>query len=266
MQTPFDKLARILADLEFLIGCDVCWKRSECCLNELRIASGHHVIHVNPFCRRVKECHGAESCIHHDTVTVPQRIRELSGRPFLSTCPAKAVEFIVPVRWEDRIPGVLFFGPFATDGTPRSELPIWRPELAGALERVSLKLLGGLIGEIHRIGSGLARPDPRIITVLNYLEKNCRGRVSLIEAARMVYLSPSRLSHLFRATCGIDFSSYLIRLRLEMARDLLANSMLSIGEVAAGTGFPDQNHFATLFRKYYHTSPSRYRRRQHTSG
>ena len=75
-----------------------------------------------------------------------------------------------------------------------------------------------------------------------------------------MYLSPSRLSHLFRQTCGMDFSEYLLALRLGVARELLAGTDLAIGEIAVRCGFGDQNHFSAIFRKRTGRTASEYRR------
>jgi transcriptional regulator GlxA family with amidase domain len=49
-------------------------------------------------------------------------------------------------------------------------------------------------------------------------------------------------------------------LRLKRAARLLADSHLSIKEIAPATGFQDANYFARVFRAAYGCSPSEYRR------
>ena len=49
------------------------------------------------------------------------------------------------------------------------------------------------------------------------------------------------------------------RLRLEKARSLIANSPLSLTEIAVATGFAGLSHFSRAFREAYGHAPSRLR-------
>ena len=52
----------------------------------------------------------------------------------------------------------------------------------------------------------------------------------------------------------------LIHVRLEHARDLLANTDLSVAIVGDACGYPDPNYFARLFRRHEGVTPGGYRR------
>jgi len=72
-------------------------------------------------------------------------------------------------------------------------------------------------------------------------------------------LSPSRLQALFREVTGHPPLDYLRRLRVEEARRLLADSRLSVKEVAARTGFRDTSHFSKVFRRVDGLAPAHFR-------
>ena len=92
------------------------------------------------------------------------------------------------------------------------------------------------------------------------MNANLERKVSLRELADVANLSQSRLSHLFKCQTEMSPGEYLIRLRMEKARQVLATSMLSIKQVMAMAGYYDKSHFTRHFRKAFRLSPSEYRR------
>ena len=77
--------------------------------------------------------------------------------------------------------------------------------------------------------------------------------------AQELKISPGYFSRLFKAEIGIPFKNYLIKIRMEQAKQLLRQSDHTIAEVAAAVGFPDPNYFSEAFRKYEGVSPSQYK-------
>lgn len=85
-------------------------------------------------------------------------------------------------------------------------------------------------------------------------------RVSLVHVARYCDVSPSHFSRAFKASTGLNPSGWLLRLRIDRARDLLRESAASLAEVAARCGFADQAHFTRTFSRYMGVSPGAWRR------
>ena len=79
--------------------------------------------------------------------------------------------------------------------------------------------------------------------------------------ADAVQLSPSRLSHLFKEQTGVTPARFVELRRIDRAKGLLESSSLSIGAIAAATGFSSQFYFANRFRAATGTSPTSWRRR-----
>lgn len=92
------------------------------------------------------------------------------------------------------------------------------------------------------------------------MNANLERKVSLRELADAAKLSESRLSHLFKSQTEMSPGAYLMRLRMEKARQLLATSLLSIKQVMAMAGYYNKSHFTHHFRKAFHLSPSAYRK------
>jgi two-component system, response regulator YesN len=82
---------------------------------------------------------------------------------------------------------------------------------------------------------------------------------SLSTLARQVGMSKCRLSHRFHEVLGVTFRDYLMSVRLERAKALLAAGHVSITEVAQGVGFSDLPRFDKVFKRYTGLTPSAYR-------
>jgi AraC family transcriptional regulator len=103
-------------------------------------------------------------------------------------------------------------------------------------------------------------PDPRVDIVIDFMNANLERKVSLKELADVASLSQSHLSRLFKTQTEMSPGEYLIRLRMERARQHLATSLLSIKQVMAKVGYYNKSHFARQFRRCFHLSPSEYRK------
>ena len=103
--------------------------------------------------------------------------------------------------------------------------------------------------------------DRRIQAVIKFMKANLHRRVSLDEFAAVAKLSKSHFIHLFKTETGLPPGEYLIGLRIEKARELLAVGSFSVKEVMALVGYGAKTNFAHLFRRYYGFPPSEYRRR-----
>lgn len=101
----------------------------------------------------------------------------------------------------------------------------------------------------------------RINEVCKYIYENCSKIESVSELAQITHLSESRFSHLFSKTVGVSPKSYLLRAKIDVAKELLANTDLSIGQISASVGFRDQNYFSRAFKRFSNISPGEYRRK-----
>jgi len=104
-----------------------------------------------------------------------------------------------------------------------------------------------------------ARVCLQIQRVTGLIQQRYWDRLSLSELARQVGMSKHRLSHRFREVLGVTFRDYLLKVRLERAKVLLAEGHRSITEVAQDVGFGDLPRFDKMFKRYTGFTPSAYR-------
>jgi transcriptional regulator GlxA family with amidase domain len=107
--------------------------------------------------------------------------------------------------------------------------------------------------------------NPRIKTVIQFMEANLERKISLTELAEAANLSGSYLCDLFKTQTGLSPGEYLRRLRMEKASRLLATTLLSVKEIMALTGHPSRSDFVRYFWRYFDCTPTEYRTRAYNS-
>ena len=99
----------------------------------------------------------------------------------------------------------------------------------------------------------------RLRRVKEFINANLETDLSLAEIAAASDLSQYHFARAFRTTTGLTPQQYLMRQRVERAKELLAKNDLPIVEISLRTGFKNQSHFTTLFRKYTKFTPKLWR-------
>jgi len=100
----------------------------------------------------------------------------------------------------------------------------------------------------------------RLAPALQLIDERQADPPSLNELAAKVALSPVHFRALFREAVGSSPISYRNSQRIVEARYLLAESTLSIAEIAHQCGFATLQHFNQVFRRLVFCTPSEYRR------
>jgi len=96
--------------------------------------------------------------------------------------------------------------------------------------------------------------------VIDCLAGHIGDNVTLGELAAVAGLSLYHFCRAFKQATGLPPHRYQVMLRINRAKDLLANSTLTVGEIAAAVGYEDQSQLARLFRREVGLTPSDYRR------
>ncbi len=107
--------------------------------------------------------------------------------------------------------------------------------------------------------------DPRVQRVLDLISHDLTADHAIETLAATVFLSSSRLAHLFKEQTGQTVTDALRELRLRQAARLLRHSGRSVQEIAAEVGFHCPFHFSRRFRYTFGVSPREYRRQAQSS-
>jgi AraC-like DNA-binding protein len=148
---------------------------------------------------------------------------------------------------------------------PAFERPGFASQLfLGQLTLSLLARLTDIYGEHHAslrpLKGGLAPWQERRSKAL--LLSDLRGDVSLEALAGECGISRAHFARSFKATTGRSPMAWLLHQRLIRAKQLLADTTLTLSEIAHDCGFADQSHFSRVFMKHLGTPPREWRRQR----
>ncbi len=106
-----------------------------------------------------------------------------------------------------------------------------------------------------------AFPHPNCAQLaMRYMGDHFQEQIQIAVLAGKLGVSRSHLSKCFRAEYGMPPQEFLTRLRMDHAKALLAEDILSMAAIAAQVGYSNQQTFSKGFRQYVGISPSEYRK------
>jgi two-component system response regulator YesN len=113
---------------------------------------------------------------------------------------------------------------------------------------------GGIIF-FHQIGE--SENQLRFRKILEYIQSHFGDPdLSLTKLAKEINICPAYISTIFKKYRKLNFSEYLIGLRMDKARELLTKTNLMTYEVAEKTGYMNPQYFSVLFKKYTGMTPT----------
>ncbi len=112
----------------------------------------------------------------------------------------------------------------------------------------------------HRLThqGGLTARQVRLVT--DYMDSHLTEKMTISELAALLDLTRFHFIRSFKKTVGMPPHQFIIRRRLDRAKELLEEPGSSIGEVAAKTGFTSTAQLTRAFRCGVGTTPSAFRR------
>lgn len=127
-------------------------------------------------------------------------------------------------------------------------------------DSLTLALLAAALGSEAPPPQRRSQLPPRVLKRLtDHIEDHCLRPIRLQELADLVGLSPSYLSHAFKAATGMPPHRYQMTARIRRACAMLTATDLPLSEIADRAGFSDQPHFTRVFRKLTGRTPAAWR-------
>ena len=103
-------------------------------------------------------------------------------------------------------------------------------------------------------------PDNDWVTIITkYIDKNYSDKLTLEILAEIGHGSPYHLHRTFKKITGITPVEYIQRIRINIAKSLLLNSVRSVTDIATSVGMANTPYFITLFKKITGTTPAQFR-------
>jgi AraC-like DNA-binding protein len=142
--------------------------------------------------------------------------------------------------------------------TPGHASELFVDHLAMALATHLAHTYGGMRPRPHSKLGALARWQERRAKEL--LAANLTGGIALADLAKACELSIRQFTRAFRASTGMSPHRWLLQLRIDKAKALLASPRRMLSDVALDCGFADQSHFTRVFRRSVGLSPGAWQR------
>lgn len=111
----------------------------------------------------------------------------------------------------------------------------------------------------NQIASGNVIKDETVCKIILYLSEHISEKITQQDILKEFSLNRNLLNALFARETSQTCMNYLMKMRIDLAQIMLAETELQIGEIAARVGYVDSNYFIKVFKKMMGSTPSKYR-------
>lgn len=267
---PSPKLLEILKNLSVISGFRICvyntkWEEL-CAWPEEK----------TPFCSLIQEHpEGLKYCNRCDR-TAFKKVEE-TGEVYLYRCHFGLYEAVAPLYHLGMLSGYLMMGQtLDTSKISRrfvqSQASPYAPDTAAlkkAVETIPIRSKEQILSCISimdicaayiTLKDHLKSPYTNLPQrVMEYLHQNYASDLSIDGLCEIFYCSRATLTRSFKQAFGSSVHEALTAIRLDNSLELLKRPELSIESIAVSCGFYDQNYYTKVFKKYYQTTPGRWR-------
>ena len=116
-----------------------------------------------------------------------------------------------------------------------------------------------LLIEVARAIESKERPRVSLSKSISYINSNYNAPIKIPDLAKMDGQSMTRYNLHFKEQMGIPPTKYIIKLRMNMAIELMERSDLPINQISEMCGYDDYNFFAKVFKSHTGLSPRKYK-------
>lgn len=130
-------------------------------------------------------------------------------------------------------------------------------------ETISLTMLRYLAARyapaVHESNHAITLSTAEKRIIVDYVQANLTNNIAVTDLAKLVQMSPSHFTRLFRATFGITPYRFVMHERIEGAKGMIAGTQLSASDISSAYGFASQSHFTKVFRQFTGVTPKQFK-------
>ena len=128
------------------------------------------------------------------------------------------------------------------------------------------QLVYDLVEQLHVQDGDMNLPKSDLVSMsIHYMQENYSEAITLESLAEAMNCSHGHLSNRFKQTLNCGPIDWLIRLRLEKAKEMLFGTDATLKEIAQSVGYPDVYYFSRIFKKHTGFSPGKLKAQGATS-
>ena len=239
--------------------------------NELCRLSHDREIHSSPLCEKFKSApHGYRRCFRCRNMALHKTLEE--KRPFGGICSNGIYEYTHPIVVDGEVAAMIFIGNIMPPENEKSRLDGrigQNRELMETLEqnlgaddaRSIAKIIEEYVLRLFEVGGTRKEgADTLIENIKAYLRSNIEFNVSTAHIASVFHYNKSYLGRRFKEETGVSIAEYLNAQRIELAKNYLTKTRLTVIEIAEKCGFSEIGYFNRLFKSKTGKTPTEYRR------
>ena len=99
----------------------------------------------------------------------------------------------------------------------------------------------------------------RLKNVFSFIQNHFDEHITNLQLSKIASMSPAYLCRFFKKATGMTLSDYILRCRIEKAKELLILDDLSVSQIAFQVGFESLNYFDRVFKKLVYSTPQEFR-------
>lgn len=188
------------------------------------------------------------------------------------TCHGGMIEAVLPVNMVNRTIGYIMIGQFRNSRKcPAGLRNMWKsrkgndelyeaflkaPYYTKQKTETIMELFSLFTEQIISQHLIITKSSDSIARLISFIDENPHLNISLNEAADMIHMSTSSLSHQFRKITGKSFKQYIIDNKLAVADKWLKEpGGMKVYQIAEKLGYNDPYFFSRLYKKHRGYSP-----------
>jgi AraC-like DNA-binding protein len=102
--------------------------------------------------------------------------------------------------------------------------------------------------------------SPEVLSIKHYLDQNIEESVTMDQLSEAHSITPRHINRLFKKELGTTPYNYLLDKKIELAKNLLANTNIPVSSIAGKLKFADAYYFSNMFKRKTGLSPRQYRK------
>ena len=131
------------------------------------------------------------------------------------------------------------------------------------------KLIGDIIRELRSLEGAEQKDTSQIHTkiihsklasdIISYVDQHYTENIQLASLSEMFYCSIAHIGNIFKKNLGMNFTEYIVKKRIDKAKELLRGSHKSVEIIQFEVGYRDAKHFRKIFKDRTGMSPREFR-------
>ena len=102
-------------------------------------------------------------------------------------------------------------------------------------------------------------PSSKISDIIAFISDNALNRITIDDICEKTHISKYHLCRMFKKYVGVTVGEFIKSRRLSLAKQLLAETELSVTQIAGRCSFYDASFFSKTFSKEFGISPTKFR-------